>query len=119
MHYILFSLLLVFTIGITATTLPRNTTIDVNHATAFALIYGYPLSLYVQTFEPAIEAVGTNTPQNQNHTATATNDVVDRPNVDTLYSKFVIDLSHSDLVLSIPEISDRFYDVPFYDLSVI
>jgi hypothetical protein len=43
-----------------------------------------------------------------------------RPNVDTLYSMAAIDLSHSDVVLTIPPVDDsRFYVFPFYDLYVI
>jgi hypothetical protein len=64
-------------------------------------------------------AVGTNALQSEAHTSTATSEVLVRPNVDTLYSRSAIDLSHSDLVLSVPEVPDnRFYVAPFYDLSV-
>lgn len=40
-----------------------------------------------------------------------------RPNVDTLYSSAVIDLSHKDVVIKIPSIDkDRYWIYPFYDL---
>lgn len=39
-----------------------------------------------------------------------------KPNVDTLYTVVVIDLSQDDLVLTVPEISDgRYWVFPFYD----
>ncbi|RYO25952.1 hypothetical protein AA0111_g8348 [Alternaria arborescens] len=70
---------------------PNNMTIDSINATAFALMYGYPLTLYAQ--------------------------VLVQPNVDTLYSKVAVDLSHADVVLSLPDVpANRYYVVPFYDL---
>jgi hypothetical protein len=35
-----------------------------------------------------------------------------KPNVDTLYSRVIIDLSQEDLVLTVPNITDRFYIFP-------
>ncbi|KUJ09417.1 uncharacterized protein LY89DRAFT_762026 [Mollisia scopiformis] len=100
-------LILAMSTSITAELLSHDSSIDVNNATAFALI----------TFEPVLSAVGPNTFQNQAKLSTATSEVLVRPNVDTLYSKVVIDLSHSDLILSIPEVpNNRFYVAPFYDL---
>jgi len=73
--------------------------------------------LYVQTFEPTLRAVGANNIQNEARLADAKSEVLVRPNVDTLYSRAAIDLSHANVVLSVPEISaNRFYVVPFYDL---
>lgn len=45
----------------------------------------------------------------------AYHDVV-RPNVDTLYSAAVIDLSHHDVLVDVPVIKDRFWVFPFYDV---
>jgi hypothetical protein len=39
-----------------------------------------------------------------------------RPNADTLYTTTFIDLSANDLVVTIPEVTDRFIVWPFYDL---
>lgn len=62
-------------------------------------------------------AVGSNAVESEAHPATATSEVLVRPNVDTLYSRSAIDLSHSDVVISVPDVPDnRFYVVPFYDL---
>lgn len=38
-----------------------------------------------------------------------------KPNVDTVYSRVVLDLSTNDLVLTIPEINDRYWVYPVYD----
>jgi len=49
--------------------------------------------------------------------ATARDRNLVRPNVDTIYSTIFYDLSTSDLVFTIPEISDdRYWLFPFYDL---
>jgi hypothetical protein len=60
--------------------------------------------------------VGANAFQNEEGISTENAEVFVRPNVDTLYSKAAIDLSHADVVLSLPEIpSDRYHIVSFYD----
>ncbi|KAG4436389.1 hypothetical protein IFR05_008145 [Cadophora sp. M221] len=133
MHFKLSSLpcALVFGLGVTAAALPPatngefctesaspdNSSVSTNSATAFALIYGYPLVLYVQTFVPTLQAVGANAILNEKTPAYANIEVLVRPNVDTLYSRAAIDLSQTDVVLSIPKVpEDRFYVVPFNDL---
>lgn len=65
----------------------------------------------------SLRAVGANDFQNEEGISTENAEVLVRPNVDTLYSKAAIDLSHADVVLSLPEIPlDRYHVVPFYDL---
>ncbi|KIW13380.1 hypothetical protein PV08_08568 [Exophiala spinifera] len=39
-----------------------------------------------------------------------------RPNNDTMYSSIFCDLSQSDLVISVPEIGDRFWSFSFFDM---
>lgn len=39
-----------------------------------------------------------------------------RPNVDTVYSELFIDLSTSDLVLTVPEFDGRYWSQAFFDL---
>ncbi|CAN9356168.1 unnamed protein product [Alternaria alternata] len=96
---------------------PNNMSIDSINATAFALMYGYPLTLYAQTFEPTLQAVGVNAIQHEESLSTQDLEVLVRPNVDTLYSKAAVDLSHADVVLSLPDVpANRYYVVPFYDL---
>ena len=81
------------------------------------LQYGYPLTLYAQTFEPTLQAVGVNVIQHEESLSTQDLEVLVRPNVDTLYSKAAVDLSHADVVLSLPDVpANRYYVVPFYDL---
>ncbi|PHH92649.1 hypothetical protein CDD83_6253 [Cordyceps sp. RAO-2017] len=85
-------------------------------ATAFAITYGYPVTQFALTFDSVLSSVGANSIINANDTASAGSESVIRPNVDTLYSKFVVDLSHADVILTIPDIGDdRYYVFPFYD----
>jgi hypothetical protein len=73
--------------------------------------------LYAQTFEPTLQAVGVNVIQHEEGLSTQDLEVLVRPNVDTLYSKAAVDLSHADVVLSLPDVTaNRYYVVPFYDL---
>ncbi|CAN9368276.1 unnamed protein product [Alternaria sp. RS040] len=96
---------------------PSNMSIDSINATAFALMYGYSLTLYAQTFEPTLQAVGVNAIQYEESLSTQDLEVLVRSNVDTLYSKAAVDLSHADVVLSLPDVPvNRYYVVPFYDL---
>lgn len=37
------------------------------------------------------------------------------PNRDTLYSVAVYDLAQEDLVITVPNVEDRYYDVSFFD----
>lgn len=49
--------------------------------------------------------------------ASAGSSVINRPNIDTLYSEAIVDLSSYDLVVTIPDVPEgRFYVFPFYDL---
>ena len=68
----------------------------------------------------------------QRHLATAEFRDINRPNVDTyvasfmidivltenisLYSEALVDLSANNLILTIPEVSGRFYVFPIYDV---
>ncbi|MCJ1432087.1 hypothetical protein MMC27_001443 [Xylographa pallens] len=87
------------------------------NATAFAIIYGYPILPYLQFVEPLFSSVGTNAIYNEPGLANLQEAAVVRPNVDTIYSRVAVDLSHTDLELTIPPVEDgRFYIFPFYDL---
>lgn len=75
--------------------------------------------MFAQSLDPVLSSIGVNAVFDEAGTATAGNAAIVRPNVDTLYSKIAIDLSHADVALTIPEVEDdRFYVFPFYDLSV-
>ncbi|KAI6778156.1 uncharacterized protein J7T54_007202 [Emericellopsis cladophorae] len=85
-------------------------------AVAASLMYFYPLAQYARTFAPTIDAVGTNAFQHQ-RLAAAASETVTRPNVDTLYSQVAVDLSETDLLLTLPEIDpQRGHVFPFHDL---
>ena len=47
--------------------------------------------------------------------ASIASSAVIKPNVDTVYSRAVLDLSSHDVVLTIPEITDRYWVYPIYD----
>ncbi|KAA1475243.1 hypothetical protein DENSPDRAFT_415650 [Dentipellis sp. KUC8613] len=85
-------------------------------ATAFALEYGTPLAAFAQYAAPMLQEVGTNSFIPQRALANASTTSVVRPNVDTLYTTLVYDLSHADLAITLPPIDPgRFYVFPFYD----
>ncbi|KAL8827426.1 MAG: hypothetical protein Q9191_003193 [Dirinaria sp. TL-2023a] len=91
---------------------PNNTL----EATAFALIYALPLIQLVNQTTAVFQAVnGTNKINNQDQLASLSSAAVVKPNVDTLYSRVIVDLSQNDLELNIPVINDRFWIFPFYD----
>ena len=98
--------------------------------------YGLPLLSYsnlasnIQTRNSGVFI--TNEFYHQRHLATAAFRDINRPNVDTyvasflvkidltgnvsLYSEALVDLSSTDLILTIPEVDDRFYVFPVYDV---
>ena len=93
-----------------------NNTLD---ATAFALVYGSPLiQLINQTNQVYGVVGGANKINHQTGLASLSSAAVVKPNVDTLYSRIVIDLSQSDLVITVPNITDRYWIFPFYDAYV-
>lgn len=59
---------------------------------------------------------GANKINTQTGLASLSGAAVVKPNVDTVYSRVVIDLSKDDLVLTVPNITDRFSIFPFYDV---
>jgi hypothetical protein len=79
--------------------------------------YAYPLTLYVQTFFNTTASVGANTINRGNATSTASKPILVRPNADYVYSPVAIDLSHDNVEVTLPKITDgRSYVFPFYDL---
>lgn len=81
--------------------------------------YGYPLTQYISSLQPILSSIGANAIFHAGETAHANETSVVRPNVDTFYSIFAVDLSSNDVALTIPKVGDnRYYVVPFYDLSV-
>jgi len=62
---------------------------------------------------------GSNVIDTQSELASVASAAVVKPNVDTLYSRVIIDLSQNDLVLTVPNISDRFYIFPVRPSTMI
>ncbi len=92
-------------------------------ATEFALTYVYPIPSYANFSLGSAQnpdcndALPVNTLCLHTKLADYTFREVVRPNVDTLYSEGLIDLSHSDVEIVVPPISeDRFWVLAFYDL---
>jgi hypothetical protein len=63
-----------------------------------------------------LSSVGPNALDPAKYVSNASSAVVSQPNVDTLYTRVAVDLSSNDLIITIPEINDRFYIFPFYDM---
>ena len=73
--------------------------------------------MYAGFIDPTLSSKGANALDSENATANANSAAVIRPNVDTLYTRMGIDLSSSNVAITIPEINDgRFYIYPFYDM---
>jgi hypothetical protein len=87
-----------------------------------AYIYGYPLVLMDMTKQvgtAAVSPTGDRAPVNQfahfREFPTASFKTVVNPNVDTLYSSAWLDLTAGPIILSVPEMGDRFYVVSIMD----
>ena len=94
--------------------------VDETGATAFSLLYGSPLTNFLQIAKSTLLYGESNILYSHNTTATASTRTVVRPNVDTVYAEAIFDLSATDLVLNLPAMEeDRFYLAAFFDPSVI
>ncbi|KAK4508222.1 hypothetical protein PRZ48_001960 [Zasmidium cellare] len=87
------------------------------NATAFALTYGYPLLAFHQLANRFLEFNVSNFIYHSRDLSTPDNKTVVKPNVDTLYSTALLDLSHTDLSLTVPDIPSSQYALfSFYDV---
>ncbi|KAJ6484031.1 hypothetical protein C8R45DRAFT_904234 [Mycena sanguinolenta] len=90
------------------------------NATVQSLVYGIPLPAYVIFANAIANSFGMWTTNTLNHAtalATPNSHAIVLPNVDTLYSAGLLDLSEGDLVATMPSLEEgRFYVWPFYDL---
>nr|POE48813.1 hypothetical protein CFP56_38910 [Quercus suber] len=85
-------------------------------ATAWALIYTYPLAVFASWAGGVLKHVDVNQIYHQRTLATPADPGVIKPNEDTLYSRVVLDLSSHDVVLTVPEINDgRYWNYPVLD----
>ncbi|KAJ7218657.1 hypothetical protein GGX14DRAFT_494805 [Mycena pura] len=94
--------------------------ISAQNATVSSLIYGLPLSIYAPTANSIANQTGVWMTNTLFH-ATALEDPSSHSvvlfNVDTLYSRAVLDLSHGDLIATMPAMDPgRFVVWPFYDI---
>lgn len=89
---------------------------EAQNATAFALMYGYPLLAFEKLAPSLLHSIGPNQLLHNRELQNANFRGVVSPNVDTLYSTAIFDLSHSDLVISVPEVpSSQFALFSYYD----
>ncbi|KAE9367521.1 DUF1214-domain-containing protein [Stipitochalara longipes BDJ] len=86
------------------------------NATVLALQYGLPLYSYAKLALPFVDANAVNLLVHSTEIATPQSTIVVLPNVDTLYSTALYDLSQNDLRVTIPNIGpDRYWSFAFYD----
>ncbi|KAM0721792.1 hypothetical protein Q7P37_002717 [Cladosporium fusiforme] len=86
-------------------------------ATELALIYAYPLLAFQKAFSSISPLIGVNHIGHARQLATATNRHVVKPNVDTLYSTAIFDLSEKDVIIQMPAIPEGQYALlSFYGL---
>lgn len=79
--------------------------------------YGFPLYPFRNpTIQTILQANGTNRFYHGRQLADSSFTQVVSPNVDTLYSSAVLDLSQDDIILEIPEVNDRYYVYAIYDV---
>lgn len=86
---------------------PQN--ITAQSATELALVYAYPLLAYQKAFTSLSPRIGINRIGHSRQLATATNRYVVKPNVDTLYSTAIYDVSNTDVVVELPVIPEEQY----------
>src|ERR1700761_476864 len=85
-------------------------------ATTFSLIYGYPLLAWQKFFVEIVQDIGANAWYHSRQLSTADDTEVVKPNVDTLYSEFIFDLSKSNAEITIPDVpAGSFKLFSFYD----
>jgi hypothetical protein len=79
------------------------------------LQYTYPLYIFGNFAGAVLGNVSVNQIFNQRTLAAIGSSAVIKPNVDTVYSRAILDLSTHDVVLRIPEVTDRYLVYPIYD----
>lgn len=90
----------------------RSTSAQLTHE----LKYGLPLLSYAKLALPFVSAGAANYFVHLTQPATPQETTVVLPNVDTIYSAAVFDLSSNDINVTIPTIdADRYWSFAFYD----
>lgn len=92
-------------------------TMTAQSATELALIYAYPLLAYQKAFSSLSPLIGVNHFGHSRQLATSTNRYVVKPNVDTLYSTSIFDVSNQDVIVKLPAIpEDQYALLSFHSL---
>ena len=82
---------------------------DASTIAADAFVWGLPLVVTMRTMQTLGPVIGVNHLYAQQQLSDASSRTVVAPNVDTLYDVTVLDLRHGPVVLTVPEIRDRYY----------
>ena len=82
---------------------------------ADGFVFGYPLVVTARTLQAFAPAVGVNRPFTQKARSDASSRIVVAPNTDTLYAIAVLDLRSGPLLLTLPDIRDRYHTFQFLD----
>jgi len=88
-------------------------TLDALAADAF--VWGYPLVVTERTLQSLGGLVGVNNLFNQAAISNSQVRVIVAPNQDTLYSVAVVDLRSGPVVLTVPDVFDRYWTYQFLD----
>jgi hypothetical protein len=78
-------------------------------------VFGYPLVVTERTLQTFAPVVGVNRPFTQRARSNATSRTVVAPNADTLYAIAVLDLRSGPLLLTVPDIEDRYHTFQLLD----
>ncbi len=89
---------------------------DASAIAADAYVWGLPLVVTMRTLQTFAPGIGVNHLVAQQQLSDPSSRLVVAPNVDTLYEVAVLDLRDGPLVLSVPEIRDRYYTFQFLDV---
>jgi hypothetical protein len=95
----------------TATTKPNDPTALATDA----YVWGYPLVVSARTFNKLGRLVGVNHLYNQPQLSGLTTRIIVAPNQDTLYSIATVDLRHGPMVLTVPDVTDRYWTYQMLD----
>jgi hypothetical protein len=82
---------------------------------AKAFVWGYPLVVTRRTLQTLGALVGTNSLYDQTAPSGVATRTIVSPNVDTLYSVAVLDLRSEPMVLTVPDVTDRYWTYQFLD----
>lgn len=82
---------------------------------ADAFVWGYPLVVTQRTLQTFAGLIGVNKLLNQAALTAASTRLIVAPNQDTLYSVAVVDLRSEPLVLTVPDVQDRYWTYQFLD----